>query len=143
MTYKSRVELSNISPISKDTMSLVYEAMWRVMSKNGMSANGYVHLKNGAKVFTSSNPTDVLLSLQNECWDTKKLFKDVKLGDKIYILPSRSLFESTKCQIGFEATASCDMYRLDEDSFPASWQLEREESIDGTITITGTSPVVF
>ena len=142
MTYKSRVTLTNLNPIGKETMSLVYEAMWRTNTVTGMAASGYTCLKNNAKVFTSSNPTDVTLTLSNGCWDTKKLFKDVKPGDKIYILPNRSLFESGKSIIGVEAIATTEMFRLNLNSAQSIWQLDREETLDGSITLVGLTPVL-
>ena len=142
MTYKSRVTLTNLNPIGKETMSLVYEAMWRTNTATGMAASGYTCLKNNAKVFTSSNPTDVTLTLSNGCWDTKKLFKDVKPGDKIYILPNRSLFESGKSIIGVEAIATTEMFRLSLNSAQSTWQLDREETSDGSITLVGLTPVL-
>jgi hypothetical protein len=102
-----------------------------------MAASGYTCLKNNAKVFTSSNVTDVTLALSNECWDTKRLFKDVKPGDKIYILPSRSLFESGKSVFGVESTATTEMFRLDLNSTQSTWLVDSEETNDGAITIIG------
>lgn len=143
MSYKSRVCLANIRPINSDVMSLVYEAMWRTNTAGGMAASGYTCLKNNAKVFTSSNTTDVTLALSNGCWDTKRLFKDVKPGDKIYILPSRSLFESGKSILGVEATATTEMFRLDLNSSQSTWQLDREETSDGVITVVGKSALQY
>jgi hypothetical protein len=143
MSYKSRVHLTNVRPINSDIMSLVYEAMWRTNTASGMAASGYTCLKNNAKVFTSSNIIDVTLALSNECWDTKKLFTGVKPGDKIYILPSRSLFESGKSAFGMEATATTEMLRLDSNSIQSTWLLDSEETTDGAITIIGKSTLQY
>ena len=135
MSYKSRIELTAVTPIDADTMSLVYEAMWHVNTKNGMSASGYTKIRNGAVVFTSSNPTDVSQVLKNKCWDTKKLFQGAQVGGTIYILPSRTLFESGKCVIGIKAVATTDMFRLNNNSESKHWLTDSEETTDGEILV--------
>lgn len=135
MSYKSRTNLTAVTPIDADTMSLIYEAMWRVNTANGMSANGYTRLRNGAVVFTSSNPVDVSQVLVNKCWDTKRLFKGVEEGDTVYVLPSRSIFESGKCVMGVKGIATTEMFRLSADSEPKQWLVDSEETADGNIVM--------
>jgi hypothetical protein len=137
MTYTARVSLKQMNPIGKDTVDLVFEAQWRKMTATGTSPNGFTCLGNGAKVFTSDNPTDISLVLTNGCWDTKMLFKDVKSGDKVYIVPKRSLFQKGLSVMGVEAIATTEMFRLDSNSAQRTWQLDKEETSDGSITLVG------
>ena len=134
-SYNSRVNLNAVQPIDSDTMSLIYEAMWRVNTANGMSANGYTKLRNGSIVFTSSNPTDVQQVLINKCWDTKKLFTGVDRDATVYVLPNRSLFESGKGVIGVKGVATSTMFRLSSSSEPKKWLVDSEETEDGNIVM--------
>ena len=135
MTYNSRTNLNAVTPIDADTMSLVYEAMWRVNTHCGTSANGYTRMRNGAVVFTSSNPDDVQQVLINKCWDTKKLFKGVEEGSTVYVLPNRALFKAGKCLMGVKGIATSSMFRLSKNSDPKQWLVDSEETADGNIVM--------
>ena len=135
MSYKTRTELTAVMPIDADTMSLIYEAMWRVNTANGMAASGYTKLRNDAVVFTSSNPIDVSQVLVNKCWDAKKLFTGVEEGVIVYVLPSRSIFSSGKCVMGVKGIAATPMYRLTSNSKQAQWLVDSEETGDGEIVM--------
>lgn len=137
--YKYRFLFDHTTPLDKHNISLVSQAMWRVNTKNGMSASGYTKLLNGAIVFTSNNEEDILVAKKNGCWDTKRKFKNVLPGTVTYIIPCSSMIKKTPYPEGIRAVATTDMFELDADSTPIGWLLEKEELVEGSIIIMGKS----
>jgi len=134
MIYKYTVDLTNISIIDKDYISVIYDAMRLVNTgkrSNGKSAHGCTYLKNGDIVFQSNNQWNVFQASKNESWDTRVRFKRVEPGSTIYIVPTNP----TIGDFGLKATAISELVDINTTSHSNKWMVDSDESEDGTIVM--------